>query len=231
MNGLKLQSVGSSAHREVSSADSCIMWRQPRTTPEPWPPLGAVDCSTFGPGATAISPLCQRRESESARGHEMIKHCLKSCSALLLLCVVPVFAQSELPNPRLTPGTVNRGITIAEICTVGYSRHARFVSLATKRRVYAEYGMPQWITGEHELDPLELGGSNGIKNLWPEPNGTYWNAKTKDALEDRLHTMVCRGDMPREEARRMIATDWIGAYKRIFHVSKPIYRQRIREHE
>jgi hypothetical protein len=160
----------------------------------------------------------------------MTKHFFKLLAAVGVL-YLPVFAHSELPDPRLTPGSVSRNITIVDICTVGYSRHARSVSLATKRRVYAEYGMPHWVTGEHELDhliPLELGGSNGIRNLWPEPNGTYWNAKAKDALEDKLHTMVCRGDVPLAEAQRMIATDWISAYKRVFHTSEPIYRQRIR---
>jgi hypothetical protein len=122
-------------------------------------------------------------------------------------------------------------VTAADVCVVGAAKRARNVPLAEKREVYAEYGMPHWVTNEHELDhliPLELGGSNSVKNLWPEPCGTEWNARAKDALEDRLHQMVCREGLPLETAQRWIATNWIEAYKRVFRVNSPEYVQRAR---
>jgi hypothetical protein len=36
----------------------------------------------------------------------------------------------------------------------------------------------------------------------------------KDCLEDRLHALVCAGQMPLDEAQRAIAEDWIAAYQR-----------------
>jgi hypothetical protein len=142
-----------------------------------------------------------------------------------------VCAQNALPNSQLTPGAVRRGVTKAEVCTIGSAHRARNVPIAEKRAVYEEYGIRHWVTGENEVDhliPLELGGSNGIKNLWPEPYGTKWNAHAKDALEDRLHEMVCREGLPLETAQQWIATDWIAAYKRVFHTDSPLYVQKSR---
>ena len=46
------------------------------------------------------------------------------------------------------------------------------------------------------LISLELGGSNSIRNLWPESYRTEpWNARTKDTLENRLHELVCSGKL------------------------------------
>jgi hypothetical protein len=59
------------------------------------------------------------------------------------------------------------------------------------------------------------GGSNDIRNLWPESYRTEpWNAHVKDKLEDRLHELVCAGQIRLSEAQRAIATDWIAAYRR-----------------
>ena len=53
-----------------------------------------------------------------------------------------------------------------------------------------------WVPYQHEVDhliSLELGGSNAIRNLWPEPYAGRWGARTKDVLENRLHDLVCEG--------------------------------------
>jgi hypothetical protein len=44
-----------------------------------------------------------------------------------------------------------------------------------KRKVYAEYGITHHEPSEFEVDhliSLELGGSNSIRNLWPESRRT-----------------------------------------------------------
>lgn len=63
---------------------------------------------------------------------------------------------------------------------------------------------------------LELGGSNSIKNLWPEPynDQSGWSAPVNDAEEDKLHELVYAGKLYLKEAQHDIATDWIAAYKR-----------------
>jgi hypothetical protein len=41
-----------------------------------------------------------------------------------------------------------------------------------------------------------------------------WNAHVKDALEERLHQLVCAGSIDLPTAQQAIATDWISAYKK-----------------
>jgi hypothetical protein len=45
------------------------------------------------------------------------------------------------------------------------------------------------------LIPLELGGSNDVKNLWPQPQDPRPGSFEKDSLENDLHHRVCNGEM------------------------------------
>ena len=65
------------------------------------------------------------------------------------------------------------------------------------------------------LISLELGGSNDIKNLWPQSYTTKpWNAHVKDKLENRLHKLICYGAINIVEAQIAISKNWIEAYKK-----------------
>jgi len=71
------------------------------------------------------------------------------------------------------------------------------------------------------LISLELGGSNSLKNLWPQSYVTLpYNAHKKDVLENKLHALVCSGAIDLKTAQHEIATDWIGAYRK--HVGTDI---------
>jgi len=130
-----------------------------------------------------------------------------------------------LPDSKLTPGAT-LPVTRADICVPGYTKKVRNVPLDVKRQVYAEYGIQSHKPGDYEVDhliSLELGGSNSLKNLWPESYRTRpWNAHVKDALENELHDEVCSGRLDLATAQHDIATDWIGAYKKYFHTNRPI---------
>jgi hypothetical protein len=73
------------------------------------------------------------------------------------------------------------------------------------------------MTGAEHLVPLELGGSNELRNLWPQPYHVVWNAHVKDRLENTLHRMVCANpqQITLAAAQHLIATDWIAAYKTV----------------
>ena len=99
------------------------------------------------------------------------------------------------------------------------------VSISLRQRVLQEYGIPNARPEDYEIDYLiapRLGGTEDIRNLWPEPYRTpVWNAHVKDALEEHLHKMVCSGQLDLSTAQRDIATDWIAAYKKYFHTNQP----------
>ncbi len=101
----------------------------------------------------------------------------------------------------------------------------RNVSGSEKLAVYRRYGMvgPNAafpgtdLLPPYEIDhlvSLELGGSNDITNLWPEAYSQAMGAHEKDALENKLHKLVCSGQITVEDAQHSIATDWVAAYRK-----------------
>jgi len=161
-----------------------------------------------------------------------------SLATLVVLCVallhipgrsqrlhaVPVF----VPEPNLTPGAVLR-VSREQLCqSAGAKNQAVPVSL--QRRVFEEYGIPAAEPRAYEVDYLitpALGGAEDIHNLWPQSySSTVWNARVKDALEDRLHDLVCDGSVDLATAQHDISSDWISAYKKYFHTDRPLEEAR-----
>jgi len=127
----------------------------------------------------------------------------------------PNIPARDFPRNALTPG-VALSVTRAQICLFGYASGARDVSDAEKADVYTRYGIV-WVPYAHEVDhliSLELGGSNVVRNLWPEPYAGRWGARTKDVLENRLHDLVCEGRLALASAQRQEASDWVAAYRK-----------------
>jgi hypothetical protein len=128
-------------------------------------------------------------------------------------------AQYIEPNRTMTPGAV-RAVSLDEICSVHDDDLDPQVSPSIEVAVLREYGVsPDVPTAEnYQIDYLvnpQLGGTNNIKNLWPQSYGNgRWNAHAKDVLEQHLHQMVCNGTISLAVAQREIADDWIAAYKK-----------------
>jgi hypothetical protein len=118
------------------------------------------------------------------------------------------------PDPQCTPGAV-MGISLDTICNTS-TRGRRKVTTEMKNQVYAEYGITSHPSGAFEVDhyiPLELGGSNDIANLWPEPAKPAPGFHEKDKVETALHNEVCKAHtMSLEDAQRTVATDWLKYY-------------------
>jgi hypothetical protein len=129
-----------------------------------------------------------------------------------------------VPDPSKTPGAALE-VTAADICVPGYSKKVRNVTAAVKRQAYAKYGVRTHQPGEYEVDhliSLELGGSNSIRNLWPQSFRTHpWNAYVKDALENELHRRVCAGTIDLAKAQRVIASNWVIGYRAYVHPNPP----------
>ena len=139
-------------------------------------------------------------------------------------CAAIVRAGELFPDARCTPGGINPSVT-AEILRdpAWRTRCLRNcqTSEAEKHIVYRWYAIrkPRENSGENqvcELDhlvPLELGGADGLGNIWPEcgPDNASLrqrNFKIKDRVENYLADEVRAGRMPLRAAQRGIAQDW-----------------------
>jgi len=163
------------------------------------------------------------------------------CAALLVLAVVGqfVFGYRILPQTRtsavlreggvepdhtLTPGAT-RQVSVGAVCSMQHEEVIREVPTNLRQEVFQEYGIVNARANDYEIDYLiapGLGGTDDIRNLWPEPySSPVWNARVKDALEEQLHQMVCAGKIDLTTAQNDIATDWIAAYKKYFHTERP----------
>jgi hypothetical protein len=136
------------------------------------------------------------------------------------------FDRDVLPNRRLTPGATREVTAISDVCAMAHEDVVEEVPTSVRQEVFRRYGIVNARASDYEIDYLiapGLGGVGDISNLWPESyaSGT-WNAHVKDELEERLHEMVCNGEIDLSVAQRDIAIDWIAAYKKYFHTDRPL---------
>jgi len=129
------------------------------------------------------------------------------------------------PDRSLTPGAT-RMVAIGDVCSMPHEQVIGEVSTSLRQEVFQEYGIVNAHADDYEIDYLiapGLGGVEDIHNLWPEPyTSRTWNAHVKDTLEERLHELVCAGQLDLPTAQREISTDWIAAYKKYFHTDRPL---------
>ena len=130
-----------------------------------------------------------------------------------------------LPNPTWQPGADNPDVTQntiqTTICVSGYTSTIRppvSYTDALKKQQIPQYGYSDTNLADYEEDhliALEVGGHpRDPQNLWPQPRHTQpWNASFKDTIENVLHQMVCKGQLPLDTARKALATDWVAAYR------------------
>ena len=131
-----------------------------------------------------------------------------------------------LPDPNCTPGTTNPAVTQdnigSTICRSGYTSDIRPSSSITGREKKANAASYSYTgdLGNAEYDhliSLELGGSpNDPKNLWVEPGGPNWKPadkfrNDKDAIENKLKSMICAHQVTLAAAQSAIANDWTTA--------------------
>lgn len=132
-----------------------------------------------------------------------------------------------LPDRAVTPGAtnpaVNQGDIASTICVSGWTTTVRPPSSYTSdlkleqlRAGYAYNG--DLNPGDYEEDhliPLELGGApSDVHNLWPEPSiASTGGSGEKDQLENKLHSLVCSGQLALTAAQQAIASDWWTAYE------------------
>ena len=129
--------------------------------------------------------------------------------------------RGQEPDRRCSPGAYYSALTTAVICASAFrTATIRNVPESEKFAVEREYGMIARPYGHTiEIDhivALELGGSNDIANLFPEPGSGANDYRVKDALENRAHDLVCAGQLSLRTAQVSMAADWEALYRRVF---------------
>jgi hypothetical protein len=148
-----------------------------------------------------------------------------SIAASLPMTTAPKAPAGFMPKAKLTPGAVNPQVTQANIkqtiCVKGYTATIRppasYTTKLKKKQLasgYAYKGITKTSYYEEDhLISLELGGApKDVKNLWPEPYSGTYGARTKDKVENKLHTLVCKGDISLKTAQQLEAKNWYAAY-------------------
>jgi hypothetical protein len=136
---------------------------------------------------------------------------------------------AALPDPGCTPGAASSAVTQANIrttiCVTGYTsragvRAAQSETAAVKKTAMVSYASTSTLTNT-ELDhlvPLELGGSNDVSNLWPQPSDLPGQGfrNTKDDVENSLRAALCRtgSTLKLTDLQSWIASDWTTALHR-----------------
>lgn len=128
-----------------------------------------------------------------------------------------------LPDPACTPGAIDPAVTQenigSTICKSGYTTTVRAPASDTdkvKARSLTEYGQTRVSSTEFDhLISLQLGGTNAVSNLWPEPNRADAPGTTnpKDAVETQLNKAVCTHKVTLAAAQKAIAANWVTAVK------------------
>lgn len=117
-------------------------------------------------------------------------------------------SQAGRPQPSITPG-VTLQASAEQVCTPGWAgKHRQSLTPLERGWILGVYGYPpgQKVAEYDHLVSLELGGGNGVKNLWPTVDAVA--AKRKDRLEGALHRLVCTGKLTLAAAQERIRRYW-----------------------
>ncbi|MCW3016361.1 MAG: hypothetical protein JWO02_3453, partial [Solirubrobacterales bacterium] len=126
--------------------------------------------------------------------------------------------RDHLPDRACSPGTRFSRVGVRTVCRPGYTAWVRYVPQAKQARVFAAYGIRHHDAATYVVDhivPLELGGSNAIANLYPQPARPRPGFHDKDALERAAHERVCGGREALRVMQRRIATNWVAQWRRL----------------
>lgn len=151
-------------------------------------------------------------------------------AATLALTITPAPAT---PAPSITPVPASPSATlkpdvvppqgdvitvpIDELCLKNYVSQKSSVSVTVQKKVFTKYKVDYPSDGKYQLDhfiPVELGGSNSMDNLWPQPASPKPGFQEKNQVEQYLYKQVCSGAISLKSAQQQIR-DWQTVYNKI----------------
>lgn len=135
---------------------------------------------------------------------------------LTLLLTLLLSFQFSFAFTHLQPVKPNEAQTPGEVCTTKNPDFSEFryaekipyckrnVSTRTKNGVYRSYGVNLKNKKAYTIDhliPLSIGGTNSVKNLWPEPKSIK---DLRYNLELEIYYAVKSGDLTQAEAIEIV---------------------------
>lgn len=146
----------------------------------------------------------------------------------LTACGAATYSEgSGLPNIKLTPGATNPLVTQSNIgstiCVSGWTATVRPPVTYTNKLKYAQLHSGYNLNGdlnmkdyeEDHIVPLEVGGNpSSALNLFPEPRNIRLGSYVKDQLENRMHQLVCSGQVTLKVAQSVFLTNWEKGYSK-----------------
>jgi len=149
-------------------------------------------------------------------------------ASLLILNSVPSDASViGVPNFKLTPGAIDPRVTQATIsstiCVLGYTKTVRppvnYTNSLKYRQLHSGYNVNGDLNmrdyEEDHLIPLEVGGNpTSEKNLFPQYFAATYGARLKDKFENRIHLLVCSGQISLKAGQAAFTPDWTVGYQK-----------------
>jgi uncharacterized protein YwgA len=94
--------------------------------------------------------------------------------------------------------------------------HKDSIPESVVKQVFANYHITYPTTKAYQIDkyiPYSLGGSDNIKNLWPQGETPAPGYKEKDIAEKYLYDLMCNKTINITTAQERIKTDWVKVYQ------------------
>ena len=168
------------------------------------------------------------RSKSSKRSLVVVSTLALSATFALSACAAPPYSESSgLPNTNLTPGLINPAVTQlnirSTICVsvwtatvrppVSYTNKLKYDQLHSGYNLDGDLNMKDY--EEDHIVPLEVGGNpSSPLNLFPEPRNIARGSYLKDQLENRMHQLVCSGQLSLKSAQAVFLTNWEKGYSK-----------------
>ncbi|MBT8159989.1 MULTISPECIES: hypothetical protein [Arthrobacter] len=176
-----------------------------------------------GPAAVPDAAVAQGSAPKAIHSPDKVSRDLTLTPNQCKVRILDAVKGEILPDASCTPGAIDPAVTEANIsstiCKSGYTTTVRAPVSDTdkvKKLSLQQYGLaPSSSTEYDHLISLQLGGTNAVSNLWPEPNreGAPGTTNPKDAIETRLNKAVCSHRVTLADAQKAIARNWVTAEK------------------
>ena len=198
---------------------------QKRAKPERlWLRLAAFPTSSFPDGRSLWESSVAKKTSKGSA--LSVSGLLIAATFGLAACGAATYSEgSGLPNTKLTPGAINPAVTQFNIkktiCVIGWTATVRppvtYTNQLKESQLHSGYNYegdlnPKDYEEDH-IVPLETGGNpTSTLNLFPEPRNIKYGSYVKDQLENRMHQLVCTGQVTLKVAQSVFLTNWEKGY-------------------